>query len=285
MTESQRTSSGNGAKNLLRDHPFIIIATLVIALAGASAAWVNALKPSKSSGSLPENAASPNTTSLAAVSATWPVALGCDAGTSVALPSGLGDISNFHSNSDIRATLIQAGGGAWQHGHLTLDISPAGNESIEILSFKPHILRMDLPAPAWVYGPEGGCGGQNYRTFRFDLDTPSLTDAGVPQDGGEAAPNTLTAALGPDFILSGSQHAAIMIDAQACWANYEWTIAMEYEVAGDTKVRVVQLGDFTTYATGNNTVIYGGDQDSSGRIRVNDSVRLTGRDPHCYKAS
>ena len=61
---------------------------------------------------------------------------------------------------------------------------------MQIAGIRPHIGRRDLAAPAWIYDPQGGCGGNAER--RFDLvldDPPSLTDAGVVQgvDGSSLA--------------------------------------------------------------------------------------------------
>lgn len=91
-------------------------------------------------------------------------------------------------------------------------------------------------------------------------------------------PDAPSAPLGPQFVLDGSRHARIRIDASACRANYQWTVSVQYIVTGEKGIREVALGPFESYAVADHTVQYVGYQDPSGDFTGSHSV-VTGPHP------
>jgi hypothetical protein len=232
----------------------------------------------------PHTSSAPPGTALA-VAPHWPTLLGCDGATEIGVPAGAGPITSFHSANDARSELINQGGGAWQSGTVTLDLSVSGAGSVDVTDIKPHILRSDLPSPAWVFQPEGGCGGETARLFHLALDNPpALTDRGLDQEdsqpSGAAVP---TAALGPAFVLTGTEHDQIQVHAVACRGNYEWNLGVNYVVTGQSTVHTVTVGPYISYGRGQATIIYSGNQDSTGAIKVDSQSTSTGVDPGCAK--
>ena len=193
----------------------------------------------------------------------------------------VGVLGQFHTTGDIRPTLVNAGGGAWQIGFLLLDLSVASEKPVSIIDVKPHRVR-SLSAPAWVFGTDGGCGGAPYREFNLGLDDPmSLQDAGVNMEGAPPGTDVPTQPLGPDFALNQGEHAVIKINAYACNGNYEWNLKVRYLVEGSSDVRETDdLGPFQVYSTSDNTAQYFG-QDRTGMINSTSTLIPNGSDSKC----
>jgi hypothetical protein len=209
----------------------------------------------------------------------WPYVTGCPDFGEVAMPPGLGGINDFHALTDIRKTVISAGAGSWGRGMLYLDLSAKAGTSVEVMSIQPHIDRRDLAPPAWIYSPDDGCGPPPPdRIFNFDLDEPKFVDKGVYENeaSGDAPLDAARMPLGPNFVLSGSQHARIRINASSCRGNYEWNLDVQYVVTGDSEVRDVVVGPFQSYGIANNTTVYEGHQGDDGHINVDSTSTITG---------
>lgn len=205
----------------------------------------------------------------------WPLSAGCDGGTEVAVPLGAGQPPDFHSPKDIRQTLIDDGhGGAWTRGELTIKMSTRNGETVHLENVVPHVVPHELDSPAWIYDPAGGCGGAAARRFNFIVDsTPEspnqFVDAGA--QGGvdfSSFDGVATEKLGSDFVISGSDETSIVIDAYACRGNYEWTVELQYSVAGDPTPYHADLGNFDIYGFGKNTAVYSGMDRSTGKINA-----------------
>jgi hypothetical protein len=214
---------------------------------------------------------------LAVVSA-WPYISGCPDYAQVAMPPGMGRIEDFHAVTDVRPTLVSGGAGSWARGILYLDLSPAQGQQIEITNILPHIGRRDLSPPAWIYNPDDGCGpNPSDRIFQFNLDAPKFTDQGLYSN--DAAPpdtNMPTAALGPGFTLSGSQHALIRVEADSCHGNYEWNLDIQYVTKGSQTIEHLVTKSFQSYGVANNTTVYSGHQTAPGTIQIDKTSSFTG---------
>jgi hypothetical protein len=130
---------------------------------------------------------------------------------------------------------------------LDVDLSVASGKPIEIINIQPHIERRDLGSPAWIYSPDDGCGSAaSDRIFDFDLDAPTFKDVGAYVN--PAAPPTSTdmpkEPLGPSFIVGGSHHARIRVDAHSCHGNYEWNLDVQYAPAGSKAIQHKIIGPF-----------------------------------------
>lgn len=198
------------------------------------------------------------------------------------MPPGRGRIDDFHATIDISATLVDSGAGSWQHGVLYLTLSTTGNKPVEIVNIQPHIVRRDLAAPAWIYIPDEGCGPYDSdRVFNFDLDTPRFVDKGLFVGEAGLPPTTKMprAPLGASFKVSSSQNGLIRVNASSCQGNYEWSLDIQYVVAGSDRVEHKVVGPFQSYGVGNNTIVYYGAQDATGSIEVHRTEKLTGVKP------
>lgn len=217
-----------------------------------------------------------------AIAPAWPYITGCPGVGQVAMPPGFGSIETFHAVTDVRPTMVSKGAGSWTRGVLYLNLSVAGNQTVEIINVQPHIDRRDLAPPAWIYAPDSGCGPRDSeRDFVFNLDRPTFKDAGVTtnevdENLGAEVP---TASLGPDFTLSGKQHSRIRLNVSSCRGNYEWRLDIQYVVSGSREIQHYQVGPFQSYGVANNTTVYRGYQDKTGGVHIDGTSTLTGNDP------
>jgi hypothetical protein len=238
--------------------------------------------PSAAGGSTQSAAEAADTPRPLAVAPAWPYISGCPAVGQVAMPPGMGKIETFHAVTDIRPTLASSGAGSWTRGVLYLDLSATGAQAVEIINIQPHIDRRDLAPPAWIYSPNDGCGPRNSeRDFVFNLDAPHFSDVGATVNDAAGPPPTdmPTAALGPDFTLSGTRHARIRVNVSSCHGNYEWNLDVQYVRAGSSKIEHYLVGPFQSFGVANNTTVYQGYQDKTGSIHIDNASTLTGSDP------
>jgi len=153
-----------------------------------------------------------------------------------------------------------------------------GDKPVEIADIQPHVVRRDLAAPAWTYTPVNGCGPTpQERVFRFNLDTPTWTDAGIVKTGGIVVANSPSAALGPAFLLTTpTDHKVIRVDATSCHGNYEWTLEVKYIPTGDSKIESVTLGPYDSYGSANNTISYTAGQTATGSLQIQNKETISG---------
>ena len=216
------------------------------------------------------------------VTSTWPVARGCDGATEVAAPPGIGAVTDFVSTGDVRGEVVEAGGGSWQLGHLTISIAvPAGGQPVTVVDLKPHVDRRDLSAPAWILSPQGGCGGSTQREFVLDLDEPSLRDAGVVDDGGDptATVGLRSEPLGPEFSVDPGDSALLQVETVSCRHNYQWSLDLTLLVAGELDPRVQTLGPFLSFGSANATQYVVGQQGTNGKVDVFSTETIDGAGP------
>jgi hypothetical protein len=221
-----------------------------------------------------------------AVAKAWPYVSGCPSVGAVAMPPGMGSISDFHAPTDIRGRLTSSGAGSWTRGTLYLDLSAASDQTVEIINIQPHIDRRDLAPPAWIYVPDDGCGPYNSdRIFNFNLDAPTFTDKGlfVSDSGREPQADMPAAPLGPGFTVTSSQHARVRVNATSCHANYEWSLDVQYVAPGGSTIEHYNVGPFQSYGVANNTTVYTGNQGPTGSVHVDKETTLTGSDPTLSK--
>lgn len=217
-----------------------------------------------------------------AVATSWPVLKGCDAATSVALPTGLGGSGSLATTGDVRTEFIRRGGGAWEIGHLYLDLSSTDGTPIEIFDIKPHIDRFDLAPPALIYSPQGGCGtGNRTRVFSFDLDKSNFAEGGIIGGGARTDPDAVAFPLGPDFILKNADHGQIRIDSYACAGNYQWSIEVVYGFAGSDHLATKVVGPFSTFSIASNTSYSTGVQNPSGGPPDAGETKISGGTRQC----
>ena len=185
-----------------------------------------------------------------AVSTVWPMSNGC-ANQRVAMPVGKAASTTFTPGSDTVEKLIGDGGGVWESGLLAIDLSVAPGKSVAIQRIVPHIDRRDLAAPAWIYSPSFGCGPNSpdrHIVWKLDSAFDDFRDEGVAS--GAANPKNgpaPTAAFGPDFVLSGDDHARLRVDTYACRGNYQWRLDIEYTETGRSGVQIFPVGPYFSF--------------------------------------
>ncbi len=220
------------------------------------------------------------------ISQRWPLAMGCARDTKIAMPAGSGDIGAFHASPGhpFDEVLMAAGGGPWTRGILQLTLSAKNGASLSIKDIKPQIDRTDLASPAWIYESDDGCGpNSTQREFDLNLDAPQFTDAGVQMGDTDSLKGIATEKLGPDFKVSGSNQVAITISSFACRANYQWSAAIHYTIAGDSTDYETPVGPFQTYGAGNNSRFYVTGFDSTGSTVIKSKTVING--PGCQTSS
>ncbi|MFM9590282.1 hypothetical protein ACKI1J_14390 [Streptomyces scabiei] len=194
------------------------------------------------------------------VNATWPLARGCDGGTTVAMQPGGAELRSFGvpKTEDVRTKIVDAkGGGSWRAGHLIIDLSGKTDEPVQIRNITHKKLQSNLPAPEWIYEPRGGCGGGYYRNFVLDLDGGRLFDKGLVGEAsmltdGETPPPTEP--IGPAFTVSRSDPAQITVNTLSCEGNYEWMFFIDW-VQGSNSGRLT-LGPYRSMGVAKNTERY-----------------------------
>jgi hypothetical protein len=174
---------------------------------------------------------------------TWPTMRGCDGATAVGMPVDGPDIANFSTeNPDLRAAVSKAGGGAWQVGHLSIEMSAAGDKRVSIVNLRPKIEELAADT-GWTYTPQGGCGDSFVRSFDLDLDRRTIVDKGI--QGADAAQDGISPRaepLGPSFTVTQDERAMVVVHTRACNANYKWLLDVQYVVDGATHFK--RLGPF-----------------------------------------
>lgn len=167
---------------------------------------------------------------------TWPTTHGCDPVTEIAFfPGGPNPGSVKLSNtSDDRVTLTAEGKAvAFDKGHLYITFTVADNSVVQISNIRPVFYGVDSRRPAWIYYPEGGCGGTYGRIFALNLDKRTFTDEGIQGSKVFAAagdPPPSANELGPSFHVSKSDPAEIEVNATGCNAFYKWGIQIAYVI-------------------------------------------------------
>jgi hypothetical protein len=202
-----------------------------------------------------------------AISGTWPLGPGCDGATRVATPYDRDALpAPAAPDEDPRLTIVKADGGAFEFGTLIVRISVGSDgEPIQVTDLKPDVVSDQVPDPAWVYDPLGGCGGDDvYRTFDYNLDDSTFTDAGLTGDTGEPVTGTIAADFGTAFAIQPGHFALIRVYALACDRNYEWSLAVEYQVAGDDAIQTETLGPYRSYGQHGTAEAYTGQPDGGG---------------------
>ncbi|WP_163645872.1 hypothetical protein [Mycobacterium conspicuum] len=251
---------------------------MVVAAIGLITPAIAYIWPHTASPSRVTEAGTPETKALA-VSTVWPTSNGC-ANQQVAMPVGTGSINDFHAGSDTVKELIAHGGGVWISGMLAIDLSAAPGKSVAIQRIIPHIDRRDLAAPAWIYSPNFGCGpnsADRHIVWKLDSAFDDFRDEGVA--AGAAGPSNgtaPTAAFGPDFVLSGKDHARIRVDTYACRGNYQWRLDVEYTETGRSGVQSFPVGPYLSFGLANNTTDYHAGWDASGHAAIKSQTVLTG---------
>ncbi|MGV9233227.1 hypothetical protein [Streptomyces nigra] len=191
----------------------------------------------------------------------WPTFKSCDGATSVAMPAdgkALADFSLMQQDIRSEVTTPRNKGGVWGSGHLYLNLSAEGKETVTVdeLHLTTRIPKKIDP-PSWVALTQGGCGDVRDRVFNLDLDKPQLLDRGV-EGTGEADPTeppVRTNSLGSGFTVSATDPAIIRVDATACRGNYEWSLQIDYTYQGKALHKVV--GPFRSFgAAGKEAKVY-----------------------------
>lgn len=216
--------------------------------------------------SVPAAPSAGRTDAVLNVSTTWPTLRGCDSVTSVAMAEDGPDITSFDSSADPRAEIIASPGGAsWREGYLYLSLSSSSSEAIQIFNMVPDVNRAQpLPAPAWIYYPEGGCGDSQFRLFDLDLDSGSIVDRQVVGSAAvEGQPPPPQEPLGSAFTVTDTDQAVVAVRAFGCGGNYEWRLKLEYIVGGEQKQ--LELGPFRSMASGVNVPAYTHRVDDNGK--------------------
>ncbi|MGW3960169.1 caspase family protein [Amycolatopsis sp. NPDC005003] len=219
--------------------------------------------PSSTPTSSTANKQAPDSTLV--VRTTWPTSRGCDGGTAVAMPPKGPAIDTFPaSGADIREQAVARGGAFWLTGHIYLFLSAAAGKSIDILDLTPSFKPATHEQAAWIYSPQGGCGGLGNRVFDLDLDAKKLVDKGIEEgvDGSLDPSNNPDAKLareeplGPTFTVSAEKQGLIKINAHGCKANYTFNLNVSYAIAGDPTVHVQSFGPFRSNASSGDVPVY-----------------------------
>lgn len=169
----------------------------------------------------------------------WPTMRGCDSGTEVAaLAGGPGATSMRASqDTDVRVSMVAAGGASYGAGHLYLDFTVLDDSTIEIQDIKPIFFPAQPTKAEWIYTPQGGCGDSYSRVFNFNLDKHTFADAGVmgSSDQQAAGASVRREPLGPAFHVSAKDPAQIRVDVTSCRGHYEWGLVVKYLVRGEER--------------------------------------------------
>ncbi len=195
----------------------------------------------------------------------WPTARVCDGGTAVAMPPKGPPIESFPADAaDMREQAVARGGAFYLSGYIYLFLSATEGKTVDILDIAPSFKPATHEKAAWIYSPQGGCGGLVNRVFDFDLDSKKLVDKGVISgvDGSLDPSNNPDAKLvrdeplGPSFGVNQDKQGLIRIDAHGCKANYTFSLSISYAVAGDTTVHVQTFGPFRSNASSGDVPVY-----------------------------
>jgi len=191
----------------------------------------------------------------------WPTIKSCDGATSVAMPADGKALTDFSlMQQDIRSevTTPRNKGGVWGSGHLYLNLSAEGTETVTVdeLHLTTRVPKKIQP-PSWVALTQGGCGDVKDRVFNLDLDKPQLLDLGIEGSGDDdpSEPPVRANPLGSGFTVSATDPAIIRVDATACRGNYEWSLQIDYSYQGKALHKVV--GPFRSFgAADKETKVY-----------------------------
>ncbi|MFI9453531.1 caspase domain-containing protein [Amycolatopsis sp. NPDC052450] len=233
-------------------------------VAGSSASNAAEVSPTPS----PTITSAPNKQapdSTLVVRSTWPTARVCDGGTAVAMPPKGPSIESFPAGAaDMREQATARGGAFYLSGYIYLFLSAISGKTVDILDITPSFKPPTHEKAAWIYSPQGGCGGLGNRVFDFDLDAKKLVDKGVVSGvDGSLDPNNNPDAklvrdepLGPGFGVSQDKPGLIRIDAHGCKANYTFSLNISYAIAGETTVHVQTFGPFRSNASSGDVPVY-----------------------------
>ncbi|VVJ21604.1 Uncharacterised protein [Amycolatopsis camponoti] len=224
----------------------------------------------------PETSATPSTTAASTTNkeapdstlvarSTWPTMRGCDGGTAVSMPAKGPAIETFPAaGADIREQAVARGGAFYLSGYIYLFLSATAGKTVDILDITPSFKPSTHEQAAWIYSPQGGCGGLGNRVFDLDLDAKKLVDKGI-EDGvdGSMDPSVNPDAklarnepLGPGFAVSKDKQGLIRIDAHGCKANYTFSLNVSYAIGDDTVVHVQSFGPFRSNASDGDVPVY-----------------------------
>ncbi|MFD9749146.1 helix-turn-helix domain-containing protein [[Kitasatospora] papulosa] len=194
----------------------------------------------------------------------WPTIKVCDGATSVAMSADGSAPSQFKINfaqQDYRPMLTtpESKGGAWGAGHLYLNLSAEGKETVTVDDIRlTRRFPKKISPPSWVVLTQGGCGSLKDRVFDLDLDRPELVDRGVqPTEATQEEPDPAVRAnpLGSGFTVSATDPAIIRVAATACRGNYEWSVQIDYSYRGKSLQK--EVGPFKSFSVRDeNTKVY-----------------------------
>lgn len=171
----------------------------------------------------------------------WPF-LECSDDPPVAMLDSRLSVHAF-GGDDPRPEMIDAGGAAWNQGHLTIsaftpDSTPVYIYDLKIVVFK-HVA---TTKPAWIRSwAGGGCGGGVTRIFSADIDAPhdsnkvTVIDRGVEDDMSDDVtdkPKVNSSTLGPNFTASIADPARFRLDVTSCTGYTEWGLLIDYNHGG-----------------------------------------------------
>ncbi|MFI5593017.1 caspase domain-containing protein [Amycolatopsis sp. NPDC051758] len=232
---------------------------------------VSAAPPSSLSGTITSSAPTTSTTNKQAPDATllvrntWPTMRGCDGGTAVAMPAKGPALNTFPAGgADLREQVVARGGAFWLSGFIYLFMSAETGKTVDILEITPSLKPANHDQAAWVYLPQGGCGGRGSRVFDLNLDSKKIVDKGIDSESDETLDPSVnpdaklarTEPLGQTFSVSQDNQALVRIDAHGCKANYTFNLNVSYSIAGDTAVHLQSFGPFKSNASSGDTPVY-----------------------------
>ena len=181
------------------------------------------------------------------VAQTWPTMSGCDGATEVAVLRDGPEAESVRLNPsvDVRELLTGQGAASFGSGHLYVSLSADERATVQILSIRPLFFASREADVAWVYDPQGGCGGEDVeRVISLDLEHRRYTDRGTLSNETPATPEAGSPArsepFGPAFVVEAGRPALVRVDAEACTGYYEWGLQIKYQVGG--KIYTQDLG-------------------------------------------
>jgi len=132
---------------------------------------------------------------------------------------------------DVRTALVRQGA-AFESDWLDLTFTVTGNGIAQIVNIRPVFYFKGERQLAWVYEPEGGCGGTYGRVFSLDLGNRTMKDLGVMGSPYMLPPGSAkppASVIGESFHVSSSDPASIIVNAYSCTADYyEWGLQVTY---------------------------------------------------------
>lgn len=142
----------------------------------------------------------------------------------------------------------------WETAYVQLNLTASDQSSFTILSIEIED-RQELQAPPiWIYARGyGGCGsaGDTSIALTAHIDTPSVR----PQ----TASTTSAPYQGPAFdpvSVTKDASAILKIQNRACHKNWQYSLKMTYQKAGESQPRFKIFGPYKVYGTNSETPIF-----------------------------